>query len=286
MKKLFCILIYISFCLLSGCQQAELLGADEGLVQEIKEIQMKEKESEQTQESDMEKDQEHVFLNLDELERYGVRLATVLEISSEELEERAKDETQKNYVTVVQEFMEQKLKKKVWFLNTIPGTYNLREMVVGTTDGEIYWLELAKWYSYNEIWTVRSHSRYDEAEERVVPRSQSVEYEILGTEDIEVAVREQLEQKLANEAPGYTYFYVDETLYALMMAAEGETVELLAISGDPHSIRIEYANGTAGYREIYGENPYVLIRIDSPVVDLYFKKYSSVETGDIRLNMF
>jgi len=85
------------------------------------------------------------FINLDELEQYGVRYGESKELSEEDLESLSKDEQQKDYVEVAKAYVKHELKQEPLFLDSRDGSYNPRSIIIGTKEGNVYLLKLQKW---------------------------------------------------------------------------------------------------------------------------------------------
>jgi len=224
------------------------------------------------------------FINLDELEKYKIITSNSLVYSVEDIQELAKNESLKNYEVVIKQYMTEKLGQTVSYIDTVDGTYNPRKVVVGTEEGLTYLLELRKWYNYNDIWTVSSHSQFNVNNEALPP--ELIPYEEIEPDMVtDSEIQGQINQYIAAREEGQYYFNVNDTFYVLLVAGANQSVELLHLYGNPSLLNVEYAY--VDNRNVqYGEAPYALLRVDDvEVVDLFFKEYSTIKVRDERLNM-
>lgn len=264
MKWLVLSLCLLSFCVLSACEEESKDDTENSLAEDAG---------------------TEAFLNFDQLEQYGKITSTSLEYTEFELIKLAEDDAQKDYEVVIRNFVRQELNQEASFLDSVDGTYNPRSVVVGTKEGNMYSLRLRKWYNYKGIWTVVDYAPYHQKDnEGAVPPQQTVEYEYIEPTSIDKSVQEQVKEKMASTTGGHHYFNVDGTIYILLVAGEGKSIELLNIFGNDYLMEVKYALSDIT-DERYGKNPHVLIKVNSGIYDLFFKRYSSVEIDDVRLNM-
>ncbi|MBW4082930.1 hypothetical protein [Paenibacillus sp. S150] len=111
------------------------------------------------------------LLNFDEMEQYGIVTGTSTEYTNTDLDQLAKNDLQKDYVAVIKDFVKQELKQEISYLDTVDGTFNPRSVVVGTTQGDIYLIELQKWYNHNGIWAVSRYAQYKD--QMAVPKKEA-----------------------------------------------------------------------------------------------------------------
>lgn len=225
-----------------------------------------------------------VFHNLDAYEQYGIVGSTVLEYASKDLERMRGEPIRTDYVEVVRQFVEQELKSGLHFLDTADGTYNPRRVTVGTTDGRVYAFILNRWHHYDEIWTVGSYSLYGEGkDEGTAPRDNTVAYRELDIGQAEETVKKWVENAVATKQSRQDYLIVNGKVYILLAAAEGQAIELMSIHGDDHLIGVAYARYSADPDNRYGQKPYTLLQVDSPVSELVFSQYGAVEREHLSL---
>lgn len=264
MKSSVLAICLLSFCLLSACEKESKNAIENSLAENVA---------------------TEAFLNFDQLEQYGQITGTSLEYTEFELKKLAEDDEQKNYETVIRSFVKRELNQEASFLDSVDGTYNPRSVVIGTKEGNMYSLRLRKWYNYKGIWTVVGYAPYHQKDnEGAVPPQQTVNYEYIELSRVDKSVQEQIKEKMRSTTGGHYYFNVDGTIYILLVAEEGKSIELLNIFGNDYLMEVHYAFSDIT-DERYGKNPHVLIKVNSGIYDLVFKRYSSVEIDDVRLNM-
>lgn len=220
------------------------------------------------------------------MEQYGIVTGTSTEYTNTDLDQLAKNDLQKDYVAVIKDFVKQELKQEISYLDTVDGTFNPRSVVVGTTQGDIYLIELQKWYNHNGIWAVSRYAQYKD--QMAVPKKEAGNQEFADPSDItDAAIQEQVKEKIAARKEGHFYFTTDENLYILLVAGKDQSVELLHVYGNEDNatlLDIEYTYIDSKNKK-FGENPYVLLKADSSIADLFFKKHSGVQIDDVRVNM-
>lgn len=212
------------------------------------------------------------FLNFDELERYGIVTGTSKEYTEDDLRRLVEDNSQKDYVVVIKNFVRQELGQEISYLDTVDGTFNPRSVVVGTAQGKTYLFDLQKWYNHNDIWTVNRYAEYKD--QMAVAKKESTNYELIEPTDIKTeTIQKQILEKISAATDGHYYFKASEKLYILLIAGKDQSVELLHVFGndnDPAIMDIEYTY-TTNQNEQFGEKPYVLLAIDSDISDLFLK---------------
>jgi hypothetical protein len=202
----------------------------------------------------------------------------------------SKDDAQKDYVTVVKNYVQQELSKEVSFLDSVDGTYNPRHVVVGTTKGDTYMFVLRKWYNYNGIWTVSRYAQFKE--EGAVSPKKTVKYELINPSSLPASVQKEVNVRIDSKKEERSYIDDDGMIYVLLVAPQGQSVELLNVFGTDYLIEVQYTTmeTPTSYdgkttTQMFGENPYVLIKVNQSITDISFKKYSSVIDELVRLNM-
>lgn len=218
------------------------------------------------------------FVNLDEYERYGLVTTTGMNYSTNELETFSKSKERKDYVSVVKDFVENQLKSQISYLDTVDGTYNPRRVTVGTASGSVYALTLNKWHNYGDIWTVGTYSQYNQEDgQGAQPKLRTVDYEMLDISTINDSSVKEWANKIINKHQRNEEFRTqDGKVYVLITAIKGESVELNDIYGDETQIGISYANSMDDQNKTYGEKPYVMIKVNSPITEVVINKYSSM----------
>jgi hypothetical protein len=223
------------------------------------------------------------FLNLDQFEQYRIITGTSREYTEADMANLAKDDMQKDYVAVIKNYMRQELGHEVSYLDSVDGTYNPRNVVVGTTEGNTYMLELRKWYNYNGIWTVTNLAQFKE--DGAMPPEQSVTYEIIDVSSIgDPGILKEVNEKISARNAGHYHFIADDTLYILLVAGMEHSVELLNVFGNESLMRIQYAT-IENTDPRFGENPYLILKLDATVMDLFIQQFANTKVDDIRLNL-
>jgi hypothetical protein len=223
------------------------------------------------------------FLNLDQLEQYRIITGTSREYTETDMANLAKDDMQKDYVAVIKNYMRQELGHEVSYLDSVDGTYNPRKVVVGTNEGNTYMLELRKWYNYNGIWTVTNLAQFKE--DGAMPPEQSVTYEIIDVSSIgDPGIVKEANEKISARNAGHYHFIADDKLYILLVAGMEHSVELLNVFGNESLMRIQYAT-IENKDPRFGENPYLILKLDATVMDLFIQQFADTKVDDIRLNL-
>lgn len=231
-----------------------------------------------------------MFMNLDQLEQYGIISGSAKHFSEDEMNQMSKDDAQKDYVTVIKNYVQQELNEEVNFLDSVDGTYNPRHVVVGTTDGNTYMFVLQRWYNYNGIWTVSRYAQFKE--EGAVPPKKSVEYEFIQPSSLPAHLQKEVKGRIESKTQERSYMDDNGTIYVLLTAPQGQSVELLNVFGTDDLIKVQYTtietptsyDGTTT-TQMFGENPYVLIKVNQPITEISFKKYSSIIDELVRLHL-
>ena len=220
---------------------------------------------------------------MDQLEQYGIITGSSIEYTEADMGSFAKDDTQKDYVTVIKNYVQQELGQEAHYLDSVDGTYNPRRVVVGTKEGNTYLLELQKWYNFNGIWTVSSIAQVKD--EGAVPPEQTVKYEIIDAASIgDQGVQKEINKKIMARSAGHYHFTAGDTLYVLLVAGKEQSVELLNVFGNDSLMKLQYTI-IENKDPRFGENPYLLLKLDATIMDLFVHQYSSIKVDDIRLNM-
>lgn len=257
MKRVFVIMLIAAMIIISSCQS----GNNNPII---------EQEAGQANEK-------IAFINLDDYEKYGVVSSTGYRYSDDELKAFQQDKKRQDYVAVVKEFVEQELKSELSFLDTADGTYNPRRITVGTSDGAVYALTLNRRHNYGDIWTINDYALYGQGNgEGAQPRSNTVDYELMDINDALQTVQDWASKVIAKKQRGHEYSLLDGKTYILLTAVEGESIELLDIYGDNTRIGISYANSIIDPDKRYGEKPNILIKVNSPIMEIVFNQYSSM----------
>lgn len=236
-------------------------------------------------------DSDQPLLNLDDLGQYRILTGSGKNYTEADLERLAEDKRQQDYAAVIQHFVQHDLNREIRFLDSVDGTYNPREVVVGTTDGNVYKLSLRKRYDYNGIWTVHQYAQF--IDEGAVPPNRTVQYELVDDlSGLPESAQKQVHERIASKTEERGYVNDNGTIYVLLVAPQGQSVELLNVFGSDDIIEVQYtttetpasSDGTTT-TPMFGENPYVLIQVNSTVTDISFKKYAGATDELIRLNL-
>jgi len=223
------------------------------------------------------------FLNLDQLEQYHIVTGSSKEYTKADMVSLAKDDMQKDYVGVIKNYLQQELGQEASYLDSVDGTYNPRKVVVGTTDGNTYMFELRKWYMYNGIWTVSSYAQVKD--EGAVPPEQTIKYELIDAESVsDQGVQKEINEKIMAKSAGHYHFTAGDKLYVLLVAGKEQSVELLNVFGNDYLMKLQYTT-IENKDPRFGENPYLLLKLEATIMDLFVQQYSETKIDDIRLNM-
>lgn len=223
------------------------------------------------------------FLNLDQLEQYRIVTGLSKVYSKPDMDSLAKDDTQKDYAAVIKNYIQQELGQKASYLDSVDGTYNPRKVIVGTTNGNTYMLELRKWYNYNGIWTVSNYAQVKD--DGAVPPEQIINYELIDAASIDdLEVQKEVIKKITAKTAGHYHFTAGDKLYVLLVAGKEESVELLNVFGNDYLMELQYTT-VENKDPRFGENPYLLLKLDAVLMDLFVQQYSNIKIDDIRLNM-
>ncbi|WP_337033495.1 hypothetical protein [Paenibacillus illinoisensis] len=237
------------------------------------------------------RDSDQLPLNLDDLGQYRILTGSGKNYTEADLERLAEDKRQRDYAAVIQHFVQHDLNRKIRFLDSVDGTYNPREVVVGTTDGNVYKLSLRKRYDYNGIWTVHQYAQF--IDEGAVPPNRTVQYEwVDDLSGLPESARKQIHERIASKTEERGYVNDNGTIYVLLVAPHGHSVELLNVFGNGDIIEVQYATAETPTSSdgktttpMFGENPHVVIKVKQPITDISFKKYAGVTNDLIRLNL-
>lgn len=216
------------------------------------------------------------FINLDVLENSIKTTFVEFEYAEDELIEWSKQEKKRDYTNVIEDFVKQELKQTLSFIDSVDGTYNPKRMIIGTGDNKFYEVELNRWHNYNGIWTVKRYTQLDEAA-LTDTSQQSIRYERVELNQAEKVVQDWVKELVEKQQRREDFLLVNEDTYILLTAAKGESVELLEVWGNDERVIISHANSTIAEDARFGELPYVLLHIRSPVLEVKFNQFSHVK---------
>lgn len=176
----FAILVIAVLLLCSACQS----NSDKGdLLQESQMIDGLHEELHE--EAD---EQPASFVNYDELTELARRVTefTGVEYSNEELERMEKEDWRKNLEDAVQDFAEDKLHADITFMQSVPGTYNSRSVVIGGTSGDVYRVDFVKRHNNNGIWTAAYYGIVSESNASKI--YEQIDYNIIRLEEADATI--------------------------------------------------------------------------------------------------
>lgn len=273
MKRSVVLLCLMALFILSSCTKEDIANDPHSTTSTLHELTNIESTGSNTE----------TFLNLDQLEQYRIVTGLSKVYSKADMDSLAKDDKQKDYAAVIKNYVQQELGQKASFLDSVDGTYNPRKVIVGTTDGNTYMLELRKWYNYNGIWTVSNYAQVKD--DGAVPPEQTINYELIDAASIDdLEVQKEVIKKITAKTAGHYHFTAGDKLYVLLVAGKEESVELLNVFGNDYLMELQYAT-VENKDPRFGENPYLLLKLDAVLMDLFVQQYSNIKIDDIRLNM-
>lgn len=293
MKKSFVIPFFVSICILFACTNEHNSNSTSPGTTSSQENKIAVSDSLTKNESA--KPASNYIFNMDELELYGTTQTSTKQYTETDLQKMSEDEVHKDYLKVVSQFVEGELGKKVYILDSVDGAHHPKEVTVIVTDGTIYRVFLEKRYDYNGIWTVTRYSEYKD--EWTMPLPQDVEYRIVNDlSSIPDEVRKEVRERINSKSDEISFIhdpYNDaENTYALVVAPQGYSADLLNVHGKESYINILYttfetvvSSDGKTTTAMFGENPFILIEVTDPIVDIFFRKYTSINEERIRLNM-
>ncbi|MGM0885005.1 MAG: hypothetical protein ACQEXQ_28680 [Bacillota bacterium] len=284
MNRSVMLLCLMAVCLLSACTKQNYYApsSSNSTTSTSSETSASNAPSEPSEPTNSEQLETESFINLDQFEQYGIVTGSSMVYSEDDMNNMSKDDAQKDYVTVVKNYVQQELSEEVSYLDSVDGTYNPRHVVVGTTEGNTYMFVLRKWYNYNGIWTVSRYAQFKE--EGAVSPKQAVEYELTKPSNLPASVQKEVNVRIDSKKEERSYIDDNGTIYVLLVAPQGQSVELLNVFGTDYLIEVQYTTMETP-TQMFGENPYVLIKVNQSITDISFKKYSSVIDELVRLNM-
>ncbi|MFD2745856.1 hypothetical protein ACFSTH_05905 [Paenibacillus yanchengensis] len=227
------------------------------------------------------------FVNYDELAELARRVTrfTGPDYSDEQLNNMRKEDWRKDLEEVTRNFANEKLLIDVAFMFSLPDTYNPRSIVVGSTTGTIYLINLVKRHNYDGIWTATNYGIVSES--NIGTESQNIAYNIITLDNAAPKVKEWAQAYL-NSTHGAEEVFIsgnanmdEDKTYILLVAEPKASIELLNIRAANQMVVVNYADSFLD-EEMYGRQPYVLLEFEAPVLDVFIKKNSSVRIKDIR----
>ncbi|MFD2115130.1 hypothetical protein ACFSTH_05940 [Paenibacillus yanchengensis] len=227
------------------------------------------------------------FVNYDELAELALRVTrfTGPDYSDEQLNNMRKEDWRKDLEEVVRNFANEELLIDVAFMFSLPGNYNPRIVVVGSTAGTIYRINVVKRHNYDGIWTANYYGIVSES--NIGTESQNIDYNII-TLDIAAPKVKEWAQAYLNSTHGAEEVFIsgnanmdEDKTYILLVAEPEASIELLNIRAADQMVVVNYADSFID-EEMYGRQPYVLLEFEAPVLDVFIRKHSSVRIKDIR----
>lgn len=288
MNRSVVLLCLIAVCILSSCtKENNNASSSNSTTSAPRETSASNAPSESTNSGQSETES---FINLDQFEQYGIVTGSAKVYTEDDMKNMENDDTQKDYMMVVKNYVQQELGEEASYLDSVDGTYNPRHVVVGTTEGNTYMFVLRKWYKYNGIWTISRYAQFKE--EGAVPPKQTVKYELVNPSSLPASVQKEVNVRVNSKTEERSYIDDNSTIYVLLVAPQGQSVELLNVFGNDYLIEVQYTTMKTPSSpdgetttQMFEENPYILIKVNQPITDISFKKYSSVIDELVRLNM-
>lgn len=177
---------------------------------------------------------------------------------------------------VIKEFSKNELKSEIQFIDSIDGTYNPKRMTVGTVDGNVYAFYLVRYHNYEGIWVVSRYALYEKKDLAI--SNATVKFEEIDPKQAEQTVQDWFRTQTSKKQRSQDYLLVNDKIYILLTAKEGESVELLDVSGTEERIIVSHANSSVDSEKRNGEKPFVLLYVKSPITEIKFNEYSKVQS--------
>jgi hypothetical protein len=110
-------------------------------------------------------------------------------------------------------------------------------------------------------------------------------YELIDAVSVgDPGVQKEVNEKITARSAGHYHFTAGGTLYVLLVAGKEQSVELLNVFGNDSLMELQYTT-IENKDPRFGENPYLLLKLDATIMDLFVQQYSNIKVDDIRLNL-